>query len=119
MSEARFVLMGDIVEANGKTIRENNEVIGHNIPVGTLVEVKYDDWYGDGACLKAHARLWVVKQGRDCDGTPLYWLSRWKSPESAELFRDMVGGFSEKSLTIIEVTPEIVYGTGALCWPEN
>lgn len=69
------IAFGDIVEENGKTIHQNNQEKPHNIPLGALVEVQYDDWYGEGACAKVTARLFVVHQGRDCDGTPLYWLS--------------------------------------------
>jgi len=36
---------GDIVEKNGKTIRENNLALTHKIPIDTLVEVKYDQWF--------------------------------------------------------------------------
>lgn len=70
-----FMNVSDIVESNGKTIYANNMEKKHNIPLGALVEVKYDEWYGDGACAIIHARLWVVSRVRDCDGTPLYWLS--------------------------------------------
>lgn len=71
----KYINVADIVQDNGKTIRENNLARSHNIPIGTLVEVKYDTWEGDGACLKVHARLWVISHDRDCDGTPLYSLS--------------------------------------------
>lgn len=70
-----YVNLSSVVEPNGKTILENNLQRTHNIPLGALVEVKFDSWHGDGACSKTHARLWVVRRGRDCDGTPLYWLS--------------------------------------------
>lgn len=70
----RMLVLSNMVESNGKTVRENNTAIPHNIPVGTLVEVHFDEWHGDGACEKTHARLWVIEQGRDCDGSPMYWL---------------------------------------------
>jgi hypothetical protein len=76
--------VADIVEENGKTIRENNLEKTHDIPIGTLVEVKYDEWYGDGACEKVHARLWVIGHSRDCDGTPLYNLSKYREPMFVE-----------------------------------
>jgi len=72
---SKAVIFGDIVEQNGKTIRENNSEIEHSIPVGALVEFKSSEWHGNGACEIVHARWWVVEQNRDCDGTPLYSLS--------------------------------------------
>jgi hypothetical protein len=132
----KFMFVHDIVEENGKTIKQNNMEKAHNIPVGTLVEVKYDDWHGEGACKKIHARLWVWSHDRDCDGTPLYYLSPHHpehpvsgsvtidgyeaGPEvSAKILNEVVGGFAEKSLTPIEVTQEIRDGYGALTWDEE
>lgn len=134
-----IIAFGDIVEENGKTIRENNMEKGHNIPVGALVEVTYDDWHGGGACSKTHARLWVVKQGRDCDGTPLYWLSKTKLEKqdpvqihypdgfdgqpfgltrrmSQKIHYEWKGGFQESSLKVIEITEDLKKGVGALSW---
>lgn len=59
-----FIEFSEIVEENGKTIRENNMEKTHQIPLGTLVEVS-----------ESGIRLFVCSQGRDCDGTPLYGLS--------------------------------------------
>lgn len=130
----------DIVENNGKTIEQNNMEKGHNIPLGTLVEVKYDKWHGDGACEKIHARLWVVDHSRDCDGTPLYSLCHVKINNIDDKFqvlltdgdngdqyalkddisRKMVwnihSGFAEDSLTIVEVTEDIESGKESLNW---
>lgn len=39
---ANAIVFGDIVEANGKTIRDNNRDIPHNIPLGAVVEVDFD-----------------------------------------------------------------------------
>lgn len=129
-----FISFGNIVEENGKTIRENNLLVSHNIPVGTLVEVKYDEWHGDGACAKIHARLWVVEHTRDCDGTPLYALSAWTKAAIEEIseiygikqddFRikmycGIKNGFSEKSLTVVEVTKAIRSGEKALQWEDE
>jgi hypothetical protein len=113
---AEMIVFSQIVEANGKTIRENNLERKHNIPIGTLVEVKYELWHGDGCCEKVHARLWVVMHGRDCDGTPLYSLSEWHDPEFAQSIRRMRGGFSEESLTIVPITQDLKDGYGALEW---
>ena len=108
----------DTVEENGKTIRQNNRAIPHTIPLGTLVEVKYDDWFGNGACERVHARLWVVKHCRDCDGSPLYCLSRWTEWSAARDY-GFVGGITEKQLTVIPLTPELIEGHGALEWEED
>jgi len=58
----RFIMFGDIVEKNGKTIRENNLEKTHKYPIGSLIELT------DGE------RLYVMSYGRDCDGSPLYRL---------------------------------------------
>lgn len=58
-----FINVADIVEDNGKTIRENNLNEVHTVPIGSLVHVKYDDKDYLGR---------VVAHWRDCDGTPLY-----------------------------------------------
>ena len=64
------ILVPDIVEANGKTIRENNLELKHRYPIGSLVEVSSDFDQGDNGL-----RLFVVRHSRDCDGEPLYDLS--------------------------------------------
>ena len=71
-----YMAFSQIVEGNGKTIRENNMEEGHDYQVGDLVEFKTENWHGDGACDIVHGRYWIVDCGRDCDGTPLYWLSK-------------------------------------------
>lgn len=136
---ATLINVADIVEENGKTIRDNNLEKVHSIPIGTLVEVKYDEWHDGGACEKVHARLYVVSHDRDCDGTPLYSLSPYKEPlfvEGSLKFRDPDGwwikeetvlkmanriifGFSEGKLTPIEVTQDLKDGVGALLWDEK
>jgi hypothetical protein len=64
------IMVADVVEANGLTVRENNLNLKHNIPLYSLVET----------CLigetRSHGlRLFVAWHGRDCDGTPLYGLT--------------------------------------------
>lgn len=66
----KFELLSEMVEANGKTVRENNLSKMHAIPLGTLVEVI--PW--DSECGFGGVRLFVTKQTRDCDGSPLYSL---------------------------------------------
>lgn len=62
------ILHNELTES-GKTIRENNLELNHDIPLGTLVEIDCD--YIDEHGL----RLFVGGHGRDCDGTPLYSLT--------------------------------------------
>lgn len=136
---ATLINVADIVEENGKTARENNLEKAHSIPIGTIVEVKYDKWHGDGVCEKVHARLYVVDHGRDCDGTPLYSLSPYKEPmfvQGSLKYRGNDGwwvkeeialrianriscGHTEDNLTPIEVTQDLKDGKGSLCWDEK
>lgn len=73
-----IVLYSELVEANGKTIRENNLERTHQLPLGALVEINAPE-------VKDHhgLRLWIVAHMRDCDGTPLYGLS-FEIPERLE-----------------------------------
>ena len=118
--EGPVLLVADIVEKNGKTVRENNEAMGHNIPIGTLVEVKYDTWHGKGACSKVHARLFVVEHNRDCDGTPLYGLG--KLPSDSEAYARSYAtwmvdsSFGEDGLIPVEISEEIRTGKDLLEW---
>lgn len=113
-----FITVCDLVnKETNKTYRESNLEKNHTIPIGTLVEVKFDSWFGDGACWKIHARLWVVSHDRDCDGTPLYALSRWSDPYFGKT-HDCYDGFSEESLEIVSITPDLIRGEGALEWTE-
>lgn len=126
--------VADMVEDNGQTIRQNNLAKTHKIALGTLVEVKYDTWFGNGACEKVHARLFVVKHNRDCDGTPLYSLCQRPDPENYFNFLSEISGLSpkqiefitkgfihsgyaEESLTVIPVTEDIKQGKEPLAWP--
>ena len=113
---AHLVNIADLPDPDnpGKSYRETNNEKTHKIRVGTLVEVKYDKWHGHGACEVVHARLWVIKHTRDCDGTPLYVLSSQSTMQRAEIWHDKRGGFSEESLTPIEITQRIKDGYEAL-----
>lgn len=70
-----IITVHDIVEENGKTIKENNLEKKHNIELGTLVEITSDDTLHDEEDQHNGLRLFVVQHTRDCDGTPLYSLS--------------------------------------------
>jgi len=132
MKVEKIVKFGDIVEDNGKTIRENNLEEKHNIPIGTLVEVKYDKWYTNGACYKRYDRLFVVKHTRDCDGTPLYSLANSRDylkdySQDAFLsnsfiknsFYGLEHGFSEENLTPIELSDDVMIGRDVLSWDKD
>lgn len=92
----KFTKIHDLVEENGRTIRENNLAINHHISIGSLVEnIDEDsDYY--------HMRFYIVEHIRDCDGTPLYVLGNksqigidLKEPENR---RKLFIGFGEDSL---------------------
>jgi len=89
------VLFKDLPDSDhpGKTIGEVNLEKKHNIPEGSLVEIK-----------KTGVRLFVVLCARDCDGTPLYWLSpelRDHKDSREGLCLKWVGGYSEEALKVI------------------
>ena len=99
--KAVVIPFSSIVENNGRTIKENNLLKPHKIPIGTLVE------------LASGERLYIGEQIRDCDGTPLYTLCRredvGKLPTSFTermFFSGIIQiGFSEKSLLVIMKDP--------------
>jgi hypothetical protein len=95
-----------LIEANGKTIRQNNMEKQHAIPLGSLVEINLD--YHDNHGM----RMRVVGHDRDCDGTPLYSLS-FLTLESIERYRKLgineivlnmafTGAFSDECLIVIK-----------------
>jgi len=92
----RIIMIHDLKDPNdpqGRSYKEVNAKKTHQIPVGALVE------------LKTGARLFVVYHGRDCDQTPLYWLSHDKKDiiKKYESFKNesWIGGYSEDSLILI------------------
>lgn len=137
MSE--IVKFGDLVDKNGKTIRENNAAKEHKIPINSLVDVNIEEYYGDGAGMAGKARLYVFAHTRDCDGTPLYTLSETPFQERfawsgvgpglnvrvemgapvfsygrllLESFFRTKRGYSEKALKVVEITPAVLSGEG-------
>lgn len=75
----------------GKTISEVNKEKKHNIPLKSLVEIK-----------RTGVRLFVVYQGRDCDFTPLYWLSWDTDYINSSDYKKQIGGYSEDDLEVIK-----------------
>jgi len=73
----RIINFSDIVEENGKTIRENNRQRRHKYPIGTLVEFEVDEYHGGNAHIKGTVRAYVCYHNQDCDGSPLYDMSMW------------------------------------------
>lgn len=77
-----------------RTYRQINAEKRHKILLGTLVELP------DGC------RAWVVHLGRDCDQTPLYWVSldcldfnAGSKPFANTSWR---GGFNEEDLKVVK-----------------
>lgn len=92
-AESPFLHVADLVDKEtGKTYREKNAELTHNIPIGALVE------------LHSGVRLFVVVHGRDCDNEPLYWLSPRYDDREDGIFNKRVGGYSENSLKVIRLT---------------
>lgn len=56
----------------GRTYREVNSAKNHKFMVGQLVEIDHG------------VRLFIAKQSRDCDGTPLYCLTPRKGDYNQE-----------------------------------
>ncbi|OPZ68457.1 MAG: hypothetical protein BWY82_02543 [Verrucomicrobia bacterium ADurb.Bin474] len=72
-----IVMFHDLVEKNGKTIRENNLDKTHRFPLGALVrtEVHVEGAYRSKvSCDRAKVTLdlYVVEHTRDCDGSLMY-----------------------------------------------
>lgn len=97
MSNPICVHLADLRDPNdsaGRSYRQVNLAKQHGIPVGTLVE-----YVEDGV------RLFVVKQGRDCDGTPLYYLCH--DPDDTVQRREgfsnphWIGGYPEHVLRVV------------------
>lgn len=65
--------LSEVVEANGKTVRQNNLEMKHKIKIGSKVQIDHESC-GD-TTYKISGELFVVEHTRDCDGSPLYMLS--------------------------------------------
>ena len=140
-------LVSEIVEANGKTIRQNNMEKKHKIPIDTLVHFKGSDWFGRGAFMRYEGRFYVIAHNRDCDGAPLYTIGEKPREHILASLRELgyledavgfeqlgcmknfllryfflwfqVSGIDEDSLTPVEITQEVLDGYHVFSWPEE
>ena len=80
-------MIADLDSGNGKTYREINNAKNHSIDIGALVEID------------CGARLFVLKHGRDCDGTPLYSIGLSKT-------KVIYYGYPVDKLTVIKINTE-------------
>lgn len=91
------VNLADLRDPNdpqGRSYRQVNAEKVHTIPLGALVE------------LESGERLYVVLLGRDCDQTPLYYLSLkdWaEDPNEMIRASKRFGGYGNESLTVIRL----------------
>lgn len=98
----QIMFVGNIVEDNGKTIRQNNEAIAHKFNVGDLVELKCNcsaDGHVDKHKYYCGMRLFVASQSRDCDGSVGYYLSTSSTGKTFDLkvFSKMINDFMQAS----------------------
>ena len=71
-----IVMVYNLKDKDGKTLKEKNLERKHNIPLKALVEIHEEDYCGAEDEEDCNGlRLFVVQHSRDCDGTPLYSLS--------------------------------------------
>jgi hypothetical protein len=92
-----FVNIADLQDPNdlqGRSYRQVNYARKHIFEVGQLVELD------DGV------RLYIAKQSRDCDGTPLYCLTPKKNDYTIEekgfANHNWLNGIDEESLKLIK-----------------
>ncbi len=93
----QFINVADLINPKtGKTWRQENSELQHNIPIGTLVEIETGE------------RLTVVKHTRDCDQTPLYTLGikddfkDYENLEEYQKYSSLFPGYAEESLKVVE-----------------
>lgn len=84
--------VSDVVTSSGKTIREENLEMKHNIPLGTLVEVVYEE---------LGIRAYVVDYARDCDGTPMYRIGLNQNSAGIPTKEELQDKWGMESLTAI------------------
>lgn len=96
-----FINIADLKDPDdpeGRTYRQVNAAKKHGIPIGALVELVTEDG-------SPGVRAFVVYRGRDCDQTPIYWLSLEQEDvqprHEGQANPGWRGGFSEESLKVI------------------
>lgn len=82
MNGPEMEVVANLVQANGRTARDNNAATQHKYALGAVVDVDVEIWQpgfdrsaSTEVSLKGTCRLIVVGHIRDCDMTPLYILS--------------------------------------------
>jgi len=79
-----LVYVPDMIESNGKTVRENNMEIKHSLVIGDEVRFIEGEDFSERYCSEdpkqiqdavARGTFFVASIDRDCDGTPLYTLT--------------------------------------------
>ncbi|MBU8921801.1 MAG: hypothetical protein KOO63_08275 [Bacteroidales bacterium] len=88
----KFINVADLKDPSDvqrRTYREINNATEHSFSVGQLVE------------LSNGVRMFVAKQTRDCDGTPLYSLTADDDEETAQINPySWVHGYSEDGMAV-------------------
>lgn len=97
----------DPQDPNGRTYRQVNAAKTHKIPIGALVEIVTNEYWGQGDDEDYRGvRLYVVHHARDCDQTPLYCLAWNKHDTDMEqqnfYNQTWLIGISEDGLKVIE-----------------
>ena len=127
--QIEIVVAHSLVEANGKTIRENNLEKRHRLREGQQVRVYTCDSEDDPPGTLDHVHTdrcqshvaFILWCGRDCDGEPLYWLggqAAWHEMEvlgHARTFDSMLwrilnntqGGYGESSLAPSDIVSDL------------
>lgn len=102
-----FIMIHNLINSEtGRTFKEDNLLTLHKIPVGALVEIiSSGDALADDGRTDVGVRLHVIKQGRDVDGTPLYWLgiNGFSKVDESGLANRVFGGYSEESLSVVQL----------------
>ena len=86
-----LIRLHDLMTENGKTVRENKLKLTHTIGLGSIVEEE------------GGLRLYVVMHVRDCDETPLNYLSHtMQDMHEGRDYSRMTCGYRDKDLTVIK-----------------
>lgn len=114
-----------VIAATGKTIKETNAEKTHQYPLNSLVKVMpYDSKLRAYLDTDKALVLRVTMLSRDCDQTPLYYLSHMTAEEynrkcellaqcnlKGNIFKPtLYGGLSEESLKLVALPDEVPEG---------